>query len=289
MPIYDIYSKRLKKIEGKVPEIYIYDDVPSKFREQVWYIFQDSSNNATINKYCKFVINILCREYELRSIGASSYGYSDYTYILRDFFSSKIEIPCVLDIIELIGRFVEHQENKELIKELNYRFKENGLGYQFEKGNIIRVDSTYIHSEVFKPTLALLWNETFNGACDEYMKAHEHYKSGNNKECINECLKAFESTIKIICKEKGWQYKEYDTAATLIKICKDKRLFPPYMENHLSALEKVLMFGVPTLRNQNTGHGQGAEIKNVDASMARYALNLTGSNIIFLVEQSGIK
>src|ERR1019366_1526163 len=82
------------------------------------------------------------------------------------------------------------------VTELNARFREHGIGYQYESGEIIRVDSQLIHSEVVKPALTLLTAPEYEGANAEFLKAFEHYRKGDTKECLNECLKAFESTMK---------------------------------------------------------------------------------------------
>ena len=50
------------------------------------------------------------------------------------------------------------------INELNARFLENGVGYQYEAGEIIRVDSQFVHSEVVKPTFKLLAQPGYAGA-----------------------------------------------------------------------------------------------------------------------------
>lgn len=131
-----------------------------------------------------------------------------------NFLLKTDDIEKVLDLIELTFMFIEkyiktdlrsftydtkiEQTPDEAIEELNFRFKESGVGYRYEDGKIIRVDSTYTHSEIVKPVLTLLHNSKFKGANEEYLKAHEHYRHGRNKECLTECLKAFESTIKII-------------------------------------------------------------------------------------------
>jgi hypothetical protein len=107
----------------------------------------------------------------------------------------------------------------EAIAELNERFKEHGLGYQFEAGRIIRVDSEFIHSEVVKPALLFLSSDEYAGANEEFLKAHEHYRHGRNKECLVECLKSFESTLKAICKIRGWAYNSNDTARALVAKC----------------------------------------------------------------------
>ena len=134
-----------------------------------------------------------------------------------------------------------------------------------------------------------MWNEKFSGANEEYMKAHDHYLHGRNKECLNDCLKSFESVLKTICKEKKWQFNQSDTSKKLIKICFENELVPSFTQNQFTSLQNLLESGIPTIRNKLGGHGQGTEKITVDDIMTRYALNLTGSNIIFLINQSNIQ
>lgn len=95
--------------------------------------------------------------------------------------------------------------------------------------------------------------------------------------------------MKIICKEKGWNYdQEKDTASKLIAICFGNGLFPEYMTQQFTSLRSMLESGIPPIRNRNGGHGQGDIIKTVSDSLARYTINLTGCTIIFLIEQSGL-
>ena len=44
----------------------------------------------------------------------------------------------------------------------------------------------------------------------------------------------------------------------------------------------MLETGVPTIRNKNSGHGQGSDIKDVPEYMASYMLHLTATNLLFL-------
>ena len=112
---------------------------------------------------------------------------------------------------------------------------------------------------------------------------------GRNKECLNDCLKSFESVLKTICKEKKWQFNQSDTSKKLIKICFENELVPSFTQNQFTSLQNLLESGIPTIRNKLGGHGQGTEKITVDDIMTRYALNLTGSNIIFLINQSNIQ
>lgn len=308
MAIFDLFSKRQKKLRGEVPEIYTYDIIPSELRVQIVHIIQESigidkqyynSPNEPAKAY-KLIHKILCKEYGLFSLRGK---YSDEDNVL-DFLLNEKNIEKTLDVIELSFRFIsnviqksyhEYIHNTEIelspdesIKELNDRFKEHGIGYQFENGDIIKVDSTYVHSEITKPTLTLLWNEKFDGANEEYLKAHEHYRHGRNKECLTECLKAFESTMKIICHEKNWTFNETDTARKLIQVCFQNNLVPTFTQNQFTSLQNLLESGIPTIRNKVGGHGQGQTLQKVDDEMTRYGLNLTGTNIIFLIELSRV-
>ena len=99
------------------------------------------------------------------------------------------------------------------------RFKEHGVGYQFESGEIIRVDSQILHAEVVKPVLTLLGQEErFKGANEEFLKAHEHYRNGRYEECLVDALRSFESVMKAICHKQKWVYNQNDAAKKLIEI-----------------------------------------------------------------------
>jgi hypothetical protein len=93
----------------------------------------------------------------------------------------------LLDMIEVCGRIIEHvgrwnESKRELegikvdpesaIEELNARFTEHGVGFQFNEGTIARVDSQYVHAEVIKPALTLLSGEPFAAAQEDFLMAH---------------------------------------------------------------------------------------------------------------------
>lgn len=308
--IFNIFSKRQKKLRGEVPDTLQYD-LPNSLRVQITFIIQEAfgqptnsyvgSSNHPLRAY-EFIHDLLCKEYGQFFLMNQS---DAKTVQLITFFLETKENEKALDVVECCFKYINtsirNNENyylndttvqlqpNEAINELNQRFKEHGVGYQFEGNEIIRLDSTYIHSEIVKPTITLLWNQKFLGANEEYLKAHEHYRHGRNKECLTECLKAFESAMKIICQEKGWSFDQNDTSRKLINICFQNNLVPPFTQNQFTSLQNLLESGIPTIRNKLGGHGQGQTLQKVDDEMTRYGLNLTGANIIFLVEQSGIK
>lgn len=311
MAVFNLFSKRQKQLRGDVPDVFTYNELPQPLRVQIVHIIKDAigkdiafgySHSDEVSKVYKFLHDTIAREYGEFSLGR--YNDSDQEAILNFLLQTK-DTEKALDVVELSFQYIDrvireakyqYRQNVEAqmtpddaIAELNQRFKEHGIGYQFEGSEIIRIDSLLTHNEIVKPTLVLLHDKKFNGANEEYLKAHEHYRHGRNKECLTECLKAFESTMKVICKEKGWTFSQTDTAKKLIQICFQNNIVPTFTQNQFTSLINLLESGIPTIRNKLGGHGQGQVPQKVDDEMTRYGMNLTGTNIIFLIEQSGLK
>lgn len=307
MGTFDLFSKRQKKLRGDVPDVYTYDTIPQPLRVQVVHIWHDSlgSLNDYHDRYkgafgaYQFLVEGLCREYGLfRLNGAKDYGDRDYHSELKNFLLQEVETEKVLDVIEFSFRaidrltrnydYLNRQRASEradaAIEELNSRFQEHGVGFQFIDDELIRVDSNLIHTEVVKPALSLLREKSYEGAQAEFLKAHEHYRHGNSKEALTECLKALESTMKAICNKRKWQYQSNATCSTLIQICIDNELIPSYWTQHFSALRSTLESGVPTARNKLGGHGQGSSVVTVPEHIVAYVLHMTAACLVFLAE-----
>ena len=301
MAIFDIYSKRQKKINGDVPDVYIYDLIPTALRTQIVHIWHDTLGDqnqyvsmSTVRDVYTEIVNILRREYGVFSLKGPDEPYDD----LKSFILNENQADRVLDAIELsfnainictrdrtyLGKPNPDKIANEAISELNTRFKEHGIGYEFIDGKIVRIDSQLIHSEVVKPALILLHEKDFTGPQEEFMKAYEHYRKGNAKEALNECLKSFESVMKVICGKRGWQYDPHATARTLIQICFDNSLIPLFWQQQYNSLRSLLESSVPTGRNNLGGHGQGATPISVPDYLVAYMLHMTASAIVFLVE-----
>ena len=130
--------------------------------------------------------------------------------------------------------------------------------------------------------MSFLQGKIYAGANDEFLRAHEHYRHQRYKECLNECLKAFESTMKAICKKRRWTYSETDTAKTFLDICLKNGLIEPFWQSHFTGLRATLESGIPTVRNKTSGHGQGTDLTTVPPSVASYVLHLTTTILLFL-------
>jgi hypothetical protein len=301
MAITDLFSKRQRRARGEVPDVYKYDELPRAFRVQVLHIIRDVmgednyQERYTADGYA-YVVGVLLREYGLLRLSERT----DVDKLaVTEFFLGTSDVEQALDVIELffklINTYVKSTDYRSgtrnrilshdaATNELNKRFQESGIGYQYESGQVIRIDSAYLHAEAVKPALGVLSDPRFKGANEEFLAAHEHYRHGRNEECLVECCKAFESTMKTICTERGWSFKATDTAKTLIATCLANGLIPSYLDNQITSLRTLFESGIPTVRNKAGGHGQGAVPRVVPEFLARYVLNQTATTILFLVE-----
>lgn len=282
-------------------DVYQYTDIPNQFRVQVVHIVrdtigEDSDYQTEASNLYKLIHQVLCKEYGVFSL--KKYPDSNFQAIF-DYFLSETDHEKCLDVIELCFKLINgyiksnewkfreetKQKPEDAIEELNIRFKEAGLGYQFESGELVKVDSQFIHSDVVKPTLQILGEKSnYSGANDEFLSAHEHYRHQRYKECLNDCLKSFESLMKAIHKKHYWQFNDTDTAKKLINSCLSHNLVPEYLQNQFSSIRILLESGIPTIRNKEGGHGQGAEITKVPEYLASYTLHLTATNLLFLAK-----
>lgn len=313
MPVYDLFSRRQKNLRGEVPEVYVYDNIPDHLRVQIVHIWSNAigddgqyndpflydiigmpdSVSLAYNKIAK----ILCIEYGFRRLPGEKNPSNKYQEVVGFFLREK-NVERVLDVVELsfqvideatrsfdyMGRDDASEIADDAIDELNIRFREHGVGFQFLGGQIVRVDSEYVHSEATKPAIRLLRQKHYTGAQQEFLNAHQHYRKGETKEALNNCLKALESLMKAICDKRRWSYPRNATASALVDVCLKNELIPSFWQSQYSGLRTLLESGVPTGRNKLSGHGQGTEPVEVPGHIAAYMLHMTASAIVFLAE-----
>jgi hypothetical protein len=307
MPVFDLFHKRQQKARGETLNVYRYDEIPDALRVQVFHIWEEAfghsyppsefSHPCPVRRAFAEIEQSLCKELGVLSLNDSRERRS-IDRVANFMFETK-DAEVALSVIELSFAYLNATAGNNqyqypdakvrppaAISEVNLRFQEHGIGYTFDAGSnrIIRIDSQFIHAEAVKPVLALLSDKRYSGVNDEFLKAHEHYRAGRDPEAIVECLKAFESTLKTIFDKRRWPHKQNDTAKPLLDICFAHKLIPDYLQSEFSALRSVLEAGVPTVRNRTSGHGQGVTPVTVPKHLASYALHLTASSILFLVE-----
>jgi hypothetical protein len=302
MAIFELFSKRQKKLRGEVPDVYSYEEIPNPLRVQIIHIVRDTIGQDRYSDYAssvyEFIHKSLCKEYGKFTL--KQYAKNDQEAIF-DFFLNCDDYEQCLDVIELSFKIIDShvsenyydynhgttsiQSPEDAISELNSRFNESGIGYQFESGELVRVDSKFLHSDTVKPVLQLLGShKIYSGSNNEFLSAHEHYRHKRYKECLNDCLKSFESLMKAIHDKHLWPYNKNDTAKKLINSCLVNKLVPEYLQNQFSSIRTLLESGIPTVRNKEGGHGQGSEISTIPEYLAGYTLHLTATNLLFLAK-----
>jgi hypothetical protein len=298
--IFDLFSKRQKRLRGEMPDVYTYDSVPGPLKVQIIHVVQDalgddswSGAGSQSKQLYTSIHDILAREYGKFTLASSNEPQER----LFQFFLETTNAEQALDCIELfcgsIARYgadysYTYQtrprvQPTEAIAEINARFKEHGIGYQFESGELVRVDSQFLHAEAVKPALKLLSRKEYHTASEEFLRAHDHFRHGRHEEAIADSLKSLESVLKVIAAQRNWGAKETDTAKPLLDLAFKNRLIPDYLQSEFSGLRSALESGVPTVRNRQAGHGQGTAPRNVPGFLSSYILHLTASSILFLV------
>ena len=307
MPVYNTFAKRKQQAEnvGK-PVIYIYDDLSQPLRVQVsrilkntigdpedqYFGYSDDVDYEVIEGNVKMCESIWQRIHNAlaQEMGVIELipGCDESMNTCLNFVLKEKNIDQVLSLVEL-GLNIAQDYNLHIgnaVNELNHRFREHSVGYQYQDGYIVPVDWQYLHVELVEPAVALLRDAHFAGAEQEFMDAHKHYRQGNYKEAIVNAGNAFESTMKAICDERGWTLSGNRTAGRLIETLFNNGLIPAEMNSHFSSLRATLESGLPTARNQpgHGAHGQGANPVAVPDYLAAYCLHLAATNIVFLVE-----
>ncbi|HSD57047.1 MAG TPA: hypothetical protein VLB04_02610, partial [Methanotrichaceae archaeon] len=204
MSVFDLFSKGQKRSRGEMPDVYQYKTLPVELRVQIIHIFRDAFGDLdgyegrTARYAFKFIHEALCREYGVFRLDGEN--VSNFEAVVN-FLLKTQEIDKAIDVVELTFKYIDRvvRENQypykncklspdDAIAELNHRFREHGVGYQYESGMMMRVDSQLIHEEIVRPALSMLSDPMYEGANAEFLSAHAHYRTGKYKECLNDCL-----------------------------------------------------------------------------------------------------
>lgn len=294
MSKYEIYAKRDKTFQFDTLK---YDSLPNSLRIQIYYIWRYSLKADQLTQSPQAVSTFasirdyICRELGLEYLYVDKNRYSDFhpAEECEMYLRHGTDIEILLSLIELSIRSIPHfrstldyysvmeltMSEVQAIEELNLRFKENGVGYEFLNGMIIRKDSEILHEEVTKPALYLLQEKEFKGALQEFLQAHDHFRKGNYSESVLYAGKSFESTMRTIGDREEWGLTGKENASDLISTLVKKEVIPSYFQTALQ--------GLGTVRNK-VAHGQGEDEVMVPEYFVNYALHLCGTNIVMLIE-----
>lgn len=269
----------------QVNDVFQYEEVSTKMKNQFTFmvekIVQKTLSRYDVkNEFWQKVINRINVEYgkNVRAIASPE----EKVHVAFEKLNNEESLYFFELMLEEMDEYISFDYD-EFVKRVNKLFLENSFGYEFVQGQMIRIDSKFIHQEVIMNAIQLLYEVEFESASIEYMQAFTDYKNGNLKGAITNAGKAFESTMKIICEEMNYSYKQSDNAKKLISTLMNKEFIPSYLQTHFSGLSNTLESGLPTVRNKHS-HGDGVIEVEVTDKIVRYALNLCATNIVLLVE-----
>ena len=288
---YKIFSKlKCPKEEKEVKDI-----IPLNLKNQIFHIIKDCigfvpkitfSHNyfedEIIQTYQR-IINNYCDELAVLYLEVPSWKTANFSVIFFEAFFNEVDLKKNFLLIEMFLKELRTSYGSLYFNaayKLNKRFKEHLFGYRIEDYKIVNCNSYFLQDNVVEPAFVLINNKTFSGAEKEFKQALYDYKRDNNIAAINSCCRALESTMKIICDLKEWNYSEKDTAGKLINICRDNGLFENFFKEEIT---RLITEGAPRLRNAKTGHGAGGKDVEIPDYYVDYMIHTTATCIIFLI------
>lgn len=290
--------------------VYEYDDFPQQLLVQVVQILDRTigtySRGGGVATYSpseyspaqvwKIINEDVAHEIGVFELGRShSYRDRFAEYLLSPGLSSNDQIDAIeiaFRMVDVLPEFSAYARNKydmfltakEAIRELNRRLRQHDMGYQFVDGRMVRADSEFVYVEVVEPAIALLQRNGFEHPEEEFMEAHRHFRRGEMSDALVDANKALESVLKIALERSGVTLVGNENASVLIPKVTEK-ILPTHLRTHLQALAKI-MESISSLRSKpGVGHGAGSKEAETLDSIAGYALNITASTIIFVVER----
>jgi hypothetical protein len=311
MPLFDTFSNRNRPR----PESLVYDSLPAPLRSHCLRIIRQAIG-VLLPNVSDELDKVMMTEHPTPSFRRVWESFMDsvergLSFEMPRFYQVAIErgdFYEAMDAIEtgaaLINTAMREQWEKsqgryyspdltpdEALDEMNSRFMQAGVGYQFskEKGRLVRVDSEFMHKEVTEPAMALLTEKGFEGAAQEFDKAHEHYRQmavdpEAGKDAVAWAVKAVESMAKAIMDARGWGYGKGDTIVPLLEKLFTNGLVPTDLQSYFGGLRSALTSGLPTIGNRQARHGQGAKLVPIEEHMVTLAMHLAAATIRFLVE-----
>jgi hypothetical protein len=302
MAVISLYHQRKLAAErAGQPEVYTYDELPKTLRTQLRQVFRDAIGGYAVNNRIGSYNNdawerlakLLRKELGVNRLAGEENPYHDLMM-----FIDKGSTDQVLSAVEACCQWIEgpmsnlrqnsrdslgvEQASDEALVEINTRFRQAGVGFEYAKGEIARIDSQLVHAEVVKPALQLLSDPRFAGAEEEFREAHRKHRSGDDKGAVTDANCAFESTLKAVCDIHQWPFDKTARGSDLLKVVRAGGLFPDYLEKSFEHMQALLTSGLPAVRNNAGSHGQGAVPKDTPAHVGAYALHLAAANIVYL-------
>ncbi|MBA2868951.1 hypothetical protein [Methanococcus maripaludis] len=299
-PLNDLYINRKKAESGELPE-YFLDYLSKSVKTRLSMILRDfvdyqCSHNPPLS------FKDLIRNYEYISSKKLNINYfNEFEIYLdnlsEDYFFNFLEYFLMFEM-EYLSRITPcYQSNvskdiSQLIKDINKIFLIEKIGFEIIKSNgldvpyiVFPVNSEYLHKETIKKPRELMWNSNFEEELSNFDKALDNYRTGNYDQTCIYAGKAYEGTIKKVCKLKNIDYNENkDKIPVLILKLKEDGLIHQKLENEFNDIYSALDKGPNNVRNI-VAHPSSEKIpEKMEKTYAEFCLRSAGNHIVFLIE-----
>lgn len=323
---FKLYSQRLEEKHGADnSDIFEYEHLPTELINQIKYLLarvigegspciSNEYGEGTSSDFYESIATTIMEHHGLsRFIKGIRYHHNNQVQLehIISFLNERNGNVIVLDALELLFQQIEHTlpavirfetsnpynnqfpertPPSNIIDQLNERLKQRHFGYRYEEGQLIRLDSEFIHSEATRPALTLLNTSLFEKAHSLFLEAHHKLLKGELADSLVSANKSFEATLRIIIKAKEWNDPNPPTASKLVDECLAKGLIPQYLKTEIDSFRGLFSQGVPAIRNYKAGHAElpdenGNNLNGeLTTHLCQYALNLAASHIVFLIE-----
>lgn len=310
-----VFSKRERERRGEITDYYIYDDVPTPCRVKLVYFTNELARSLSAHLRSHSwsgtsFTDILESFYDtLRYELCKTHGWADLAHTKERDSTKAIPgflrgcgVEELMDFVEVLLFVYERQwadcQRQHYLDpdevpppeaaqdQLNAILKEHAIGYEAVEGQIVRVDSDFIHREAIREAITLLKAHGFEGPLKEFKNAITERDKGEPRQAIAEANNAFESTMKAVLDKTKVNYnRDKDSASALIQHLIRAGVLSPSLQNFAEHVAGVLRAGLPTLRNRQGGHGQGLDPVSVEPSYVNLAVHLAGTFIVFLIRR----
>lgn len=186
----------------------------------------------------------------------------------------------VLDVVEMMYIDIGEESQLEFQQEINQIMRDEECPWILCDGKFVQMDSKFFEDEVLSRANELLTVNQFEGAKQEFLEARNDFTVGDYKGTIHNSCKAFESVLKSI------ENKTEGNANLLIKCLERYGFYKGLPESIKDGFGTQVLTSLPYLRNRLGGHGQGSDVLEVPKQIAKLALHLAGSLIVFLIEHN---
>ena len=288
----------LKDLFGQKEEIekktIIDETIPKNIRQKIFFVIQEYGYNIEPfgfgSKHASDLSNLryqICKHKGINNINdIRSDNKSINEWLLK---CSVIDFLRTIELFIYVKlQYKDHTQKQICIKainEINDVFSIDRIGYEIVKGRIIKYNSEYLKDDAIKQTISLLNSSEFKGPLEEFEKALNHFLKKEYKDTIQEANNSFESTMKSILTKLDIKFDpQRDNANKLLQILYDNDVIYRHTQDFTNNLRQILQ-GLPTIRNNQSGHGQGLDPIEIHKSYAGLSLHLAGSFIVFLINR----